>query len=260
MSQLEILSAVHGIAPRSDNLLRLGVDLEKGRVSQAVFDEQIAQETEGWLGLQAEAGIDLQENGKLRWQDHLRPIVKVSDGFAPDIDEGPITRWFDYNRFYRQPTILGRLTLNHEKFDEYFSDTGEYISLLEPSIFAKLCANQSEVPARLAVLGLYDDLTSSLKKRGVQRIAYVNPETRTIKTEQPNDRFEKWIDVIDADTTAREQLDGRALSLWLTAPEYGKLILTHDVDLEYLPLSFAQDKVKRLGEFTASIREKWEAR
>src|SRR5689334_14203947 len=101
MSNLEILSATHGIAPRSDELLKLGTDLEKGRISSEEYELVRDSEIVEWCFVQEDAGIDIREDGKLWWHDHLRNIVKSSHGFAPDIDEAPVTRWFEDNRFYR---------------------------------------------------------------------------------------------------------------------------------------------------------------
>lgn len=86
---IKVLRAVHGIAPRSDELLTLGTALEKGRVSQLSFDEQVELETENWLILQRSADIDIKKDGKLRWHDHLRPIVRATQrGFKPGIKLG----------------------------------------------------------------------------------------------------------------------------------------------------------------------------
>ena len=134
-NNIEVLSAVHGIAPRSDELLKLGGDVERGRDSRQAYDEQVAQETADWLELQANAGITFPENGKLDWQDHLRPIVKVAKCFAPDIDNAPVTRWYDSNTFYRQPTITDSYSLDYDAAEEWAKSLGENVSLLAPGTY-----------------------------------------------------------------------------------------------------------------------------
>ena len=172
-NSIEVIAAVHGIAPRSDELLTLGADLERGRVNQEDFNDQRAIETADWLALQQEAGIDIQENGKLHWQDHLRPIAKATAGFAPDVDNAPVTRWPGENRFYRQPTITDWLRLDPKLLEAEIGDLGESISLLAPSSFAALCNNEfTEVPAESNVFQLYSDLLHFFEKRGVKRITF----------------------------------------------------------------------------------------
>lgn len=318
---LEVLSAVHGIAPRSEELLKLGVDFEKGRASRESLDLKRDEETIEWCELQEDAGIDIRENGKLHWQDHLRPIVKASGGFAPDIDEAPITRWYEDNRFYRKPTIVDRLHFDEQKFNELQPNFGlatENVSLIAPSTFAALCEDQlSEFPAERNVFQLYGELLWDLAKKGVKRVTFedytnghidehgrrsalseveqykewcpditfalINPRNRAtaipwrlsprlgvqipphdipIIAAQPDYRQpefkggEVWYNVVDASTTAPDDLNENLLSLRILR-NFGvaKLVLTHTVDLECLPRVVAQDKVKRLGEFAARAQE-----
>src|SRR5687768_10571447 len=105
MSKTEILSATYGIAPRSDELLERQIDLGKGRISPEDVAPLEKTEMAQWTMCQVKAKIDRQDDGKLTWPDYLRPIVRASEGFAADIDGGPVTRWFDTNTFYRQPAI-----------------------------------------------------------------------------------------------------------------------------------------------------------
>lgn len=314
---LQILSAVHGIAPKSDQLLRLGADLERRRISEPSYHDQVDKETAEWLALQSEAGIDIQENGKLKWQDHLRPIVKVTDGFTPEIDQAPVTRWFEDNRFYRKPTIEDRLRLNYDLFEAVFPDTGEHISLLSPRAFANLCSDRYvELPAECNILQLYSELLFALEQRGVKRVTFedyadgrlthggknesladietlaswcpdiqfsiINPQdnataipwrlqqnlgiqipkedlsiiAREPEYNQPDLRKgEVWQQVEDASTThSRELSIGRSAEI-LVKFGVSRLVLSHTVDLECVPLSYAKDKVKRLGEFAASLKE-----
>ncbi|MDB5184661.1 MAG: Cobalamin-independent synthase MetE-like protein [Candidatus Saccharibacteria bacterium] len=318
MSELLIESAVHGIAPRSDQLLTLGGDVERGRATQANFDEQVAIETADWLALQAEAGITYPEDGKLRWQDHLRPIVAATDGFAPGIDEAPVTRWYDSNTFYRQPTITGDLEFNPKEFTEQVGPLGGNVSLLAPDTFASLCRNEFDgIPADRNVWRLYTDILAHLEDNGVKRVLFENylpgslqatpleslerhadwfadlqlvllthpkeggvvsfpiepaknigltirPETlaHILKTVpdylQPELKGVELIrPIIDATTTRLEQSTLYDEELRVLAQyEFGRVTLTHSLDLERLPLAYAQEKVKRLGELAYQAQEK----
>ena len=318
MSKTEVLSATHGIAPRSNELHILGTDVAKGRASQESWDEQIATETAAWLELQNEAGIDLPEDGKLHWQDHLRPLVKSSKGFTGEADTNPVTRWFETNRFYRKPTIQGDLEFNFDRFTELYGKPGKHISLLSPYAFLYLCdwdLPQTEQTA--TVLDFYQQIIGSLVSNGVQRItlegygfnggvsadynqelASINPdaqftslnhETATVVpstgsvnlgfdltkhvgyidtepksytvqgetiTLQPPDYSTKelWISVIEASNTDTSgNIEEAKLCLRKFRP--AKLVITHDTDLEQVPLKYAQEKVKQLGGFAAELSE-----
>lgn len=171
--EFEIVSAVHGIAPRSEELLKLGVDYEKGRASRDSFEELIQTETEDWLQFQADVGIDWIEDGKLKWQDHLRPIVKATSGFAPGVDNAPLTRWFEDNRFYRHPTITGKLKFDPNQYESLVGEPiGSSVSLIDPRLFSILCKNEHSIPALDNVSDLYHQLIKYYQLKGINRILF----------------------------------------------------------------------------------------
>ncbi len=312
MSNTEILSAVHGIAPRSDALHRLGTDLERGRISEQGFDDVQAQETADWLALQADAEIDIPENGKLAWQDHLRAIVASSEGFAAAADEAPVTRWVDSNTFYRQPTIIDKLQFNPDCFQQIVGKLGKHVSLLAPDSFAAHCTDAfTDLPAQRNALQLYSELLFYLGQWGVGRVTFesyqpsnhqaiddiqilagwerdiqfgllhhgVQPSTvpfsppRNLGIDidsptlrqivaQPDYRRpdlsngEVWHKIVPADTTNNQQPNVDDAERIIDTLQPARLILTHTIDLERLPLPYAQAKVRQLAEITAQLRQK----
>lgn len=304
---IEVLSAVHGIAPRSPELLQLGIDVRKGRASREAFDELVITETEAWLAVQAAAEIDIREDGKLRWLDHLRPIVEATEGFAPDVGDAPVTRWFDDNRFYRKPSIIGSLEFDHVKFFEDVQPKGDHFSVISPVTFMGLCESIWEPNKTLEeVSKIYAQLVLALSQKGITNIfflhyvpsdttqdvlnqhqnilqnfanaysnygieaTYIIPGRRGLHNLQRT-RFVMGEDgqpealetearvfnqLVDAQTTQQD-------NLWSFNPQFRvptQFIITHNVDLECLPLRYAQDKVKRLGEITHDLRERVEVR
>ncbi|MDB5176199.1 MAG: Cobalamin-independent synthase MetE-like protein [Candidatus Saccharibacteria bacterium] len=311
MSELLIESAVHGIAPRSDQLLTLGGDVERGRSTQADFDEQVAIETADWLALQAEAGITYPEDGKLRWQDHLRPIVAATEGFAPGINDAPVTRWYYSNTFYREPTITGDLEFNPKVFEEQVGPLGPNVSLLAPDTFASLCRNRFDgIPADRNVWRLYSDILAHFEDSGVKRVLFEDyiPGGTTLQPLDSLERHSAWypglqlgllthhgvhpntvalpVDeatnigvtipssvlshiakntprglrprlnnveiiqpIVDGTRTDRPQhtLDRDQVRV-IAECNPARVVLTHSIDLERLPLRYAQEKVKLLGE------------
>ncbi len=315
MSNIEVTSSVHGIAPRSDELLRLGGDVERGRAKQEEYDALLSEETASWLAVQALAGITYLEDGKLRWQDHMRPIVKATTGFAPDVDNAPVTRWFETNSFYRKPTIIGELHLNAERLEEQLGRPGENISLLAPYSFSTLCDNQAEdIDLKDNVTLLYIDLLSYFQRNNTSRILFdevagfrplgTSPVNEVVKLARafpwlrlgyilsgkspvvipgnlprnldlqvglttiqhfrhvpPQYRpglvdHELWQPIVNASTTVVDKVD---VENWpktvLAQIQPKKLVLTHDVDLERLPLPYAHAKVRRLGELAVQLSQ-----
>ncbi len=103
-----ISAYVHGIYPRSEELVSATRDLDRGRTTpEAVADRQ-AQDLREFVAVQQEAGLAFLSDGLLTWQDLFRPIVEASPGLAL----GPLVRWFDNNTFYRAPEVRGTIGLN----------------------------------------------------------------------------------------------------------------------------------------------------
>lgn len=171
--QLKILSALHGIAPRSNELLRLGADLERNRIDKDTVEDKFEEETREWIDFQISSGIDIIENGNLTWQDHLRPIVKSSNGFIEDIDNSPVTRWFDDNRFYRKPTVISEPSLNKEKFLDNVDLRQISLSIIAPYTFSELCDWPNDLTKKDKInltKNLYKEIIRTLINSSIERI------------------------------------------------------------------------------------------
>jgi 5-methyltetrahydropteroyltriglutamate--homocysteine methyltransferase len=72
-------------------------DTELARVYDDVTRTAIA-EIEG-------AGIDVANDGQIRWDDLLAPFARAWSGVEP----GPLERFYDNNTYFRQPVITGPL-------------------------------------------------------------------------------------------------------------------------------------------------------
>lgn len=66
-----------------------------------VFDEV----TRGAIGEIEAAGVDVTNDGQIRWDDLLSPFAKTWSGVEP----GPLERFYDNNTYFRQPVIGGRI-------------------------------------------------------------------------------------------------------------------------------------------------------
>lgn len=196
MSNFEVLGAVHGIAPRSDALLELGGRVERGRAAPEDYHALLVEEEHNWLAHCQEAGLTYYDSGKRRWQDHLRPFVYHTDGFAEGatdtyrqagddqwqlftrpftefpagflggIDEAPLNRWPNTNTFYRRPTITDELNLHAESFSLATGDFGPYLNYLAPYSFAECCDDISGIDKITNITRIYKQLLEWVYREG----------------------------------------------------------------------------------------------
>ena len=103
-----IKAYVHGIYPRSEELVAATRDLDRGRTTPEAVAERQAQDLDELVVAQREAGLHYFTDGLITWQDLFRPLVEASPGLAM----GALVRWFDNNTFYRAPEARGPIGLN----------------------------------------------------------------------------------------------------------------------------------------------------
>ncbi len=136
---------IHGFYPHSEDLIAINRGVDKGR-----FTEQELKRSRGlslleFAALQRDSGFSYIEDGKFRWQDIFRPLIES----AEELEEGPLTRWFDTNTFYRKfnaPVVSGSLKLKPQILDSYITKmTGlrQKITLPSPYFFAKACDDRT---------------------------------------------------------------------------------------------------------------------
>jgi 5-methyltetrahydropteroyltriglutamate--homocysteine methyltransferase len=91
----------HGIYPRSERVVGLTRDLERGRATPEQVETAFSRDVDDFIRVQQEAQLDYFSDGLLRWQDIFRPLVEGADGMVP----GGLQRWFDNNAFFRAPLV-----------------------------------------------------------------------------------------------------------------------------------------------------------
>jgi 5-methyltetrahydropteroyltriglutamate--homocysteine methyltransferase len=111
----ELQAYVPGIYPRSEELVQATRDLDRGRTTQEAVDEQVERDFAALVSAQQAAGLDLLADGKLRWQDHFRPLLEAADG----LETGALTRFLDTNTFYRAPKATGQPKLSQPLDERY---------------------------------------------------------------------------------------------------------------------------------------------
>lgn len=95
---------VGGIAARSERYMRDHWARAKGFTDDAALLASARIEEAAFVADQQAAGLDVLAPALTRWEDLLRPFC---DGQGVAV--GQLTRYFETNTFYRQPTVTGRV-------------------------------------------------------------------------------------------------------------------------------------------------------
>ena len=75
---------------------------------ETVFDAQ----TRIAIGEIESAGIDVTNDGQVRWDDLLAPVARTWSG----VERGPLERFYDNNTYFRQPVIKGPIATDGQTF------------------------------------------------------------------------------------------------------------------------------------------------
>ena len=78
---------------------------DRGEVSDAELDKVFDDVTRIAIGEIEGAGVDVTNDGQIRWDDLLSPFARAWAGVEP----GPLERFYDNNTYFRQPVIDGRI-------------------------------------------------------------------------------------------------------------------------------------------------------
>jgi len=130
-----------GIYPRSEALVGMTRDLDRGRTTEEVVAAQRERDLREFLAVQEAAGLDLLSDGMLAWQDVFRPLAERCDG----IEARPLTRLLDTNTFFRALVVSGSVRLR-EPVPAPALPAGRWVGTL-PSPSALVRAAGGEVSA-----------------------------------------------------------------------------------------------------------------
>ncbi len=150
-----------GVFPRSEQLVETTRAAERGKISQAEVDAILDRDIRGLVELQLNAGMDSFVDGQLNWQDLFRPFSVLFRG----IRLGRLTRWFDNNTFYREPTVVDKITVDTTELPRFFryellpAHPRKKAILPGPFTFAAMAHNS----AYRSLSDLVDDLAHALK-------------------------------------------------------------------------------------------------
>src|SRR2546427_101224 len=76
---------------------------DRGEIGDAELDKVYDDVTRSTIGEIEAAGVDVVNDGQIRWDDLLSPFARTWSGIEP----GPLERFYDNNTYFRQPVITG---------------------------------------------------------------------------------------------------------------------------------------------------------
>jgi len=160
---------VPGIYSRSESLVQATRDLDRGRSSEQAVAEQRDADTDAFIGLQRQAGMDLLSDGLLNWQDIMRPFCEQARG----LDTGPLTRFSNTNTFFRAPAVeTGSPPVLTETLGETYFKSGGFpaggwvATLPSPYTLANLAIGQERLSPVEVAEGLIGPQIARLGEKG----------------------------------------------------------------------------------------------
>lgn len=123
-----------GIHPRPEFLIAATRDYDRKRINREELARALNDARKKLFADQAKLGFSPKIDGLYDWQDLFRPLIKTLDGLS----EGPLTRFFDNNTFYRKPVVKGKIAYR-AGFRDYVR--GEKLIVPGPYTFLTLSSN-----------------------------------------------------------------------------------------------------------------------
>ena len=90
---------------------------DRGEIAEGQLDELYDAVTRTVIAEVEEAGVDVINDGQVRWDDPLAPVARAWDG----VERGPLERFYDNNTYFRQPVITGRIATDGRTFVRNFT-------------------------------------------------------------------------------------------------------------------------------------------
>ena len=255
---------------------------DRGELKDTDLDKVYDAVTAGAIKELEAAGIDVINDGQIRWDDLFAPFANAWSG----VHRGSLERFYDNNTYFRQPTIDGPITFATLAIDNHYQSLEDRVLAVADAIAADVkglgAAGATLVDVEDPGL-VYAPQHIEVAREAYKRIAaagvpiavqpYFFPADRILEALASFPVAQFGIDVRSRETTALRRLDafkGKTVVLGIvdarntrleTASELGKLVedalklvpadslwLSTTTGLEYLPHDVATKKLTALAE------------
>jgi len=176
-----VIGAYPKISDEHQDLRRALHRFDRGELDQAGLSAVYRDTTARAIGEMEEIGIDVVNDGQIRWDDLLSPFA----GAWKNSERGPLERFYDNNTYFRQPVITGTLEGDGHLLVTPFREAKDLArhtlkaAVPGPLTFATLTAEDhryGDLEERtLAVAGLIAYELKGLKKYGATLVDVEEP-------------------------------------------------------------------------------------
>jgi len=211
----DVASTTAGYFPRPDYLIETLKQVQgyqkqdMGPEAEEQVEDVFRRGREDVVGIQESAGIDLVTEGQLSWDDIIAfPATRV-DG----IEMGGIKRFYDNNRFYRQPKVVDELARSDEiTVGQYEDALGIASNGVKPVMagaysLARLSKNErygSDDEYRGALADVVNEELRALADAGAETVQLDEPSLTGVNDEGVDiddgvETIERSVEGVDAD-------------------------------------------------------------
>lgn len=163
-----VIGAYPKISDERQDLRRALHAHDRGELDDARLDA-VYDETTAWaIGEIRSAGIDVPNDGQIRWDDLLAPFAS----HWKNCERGPLERFYDNNTYFRQPIVNGPIESDGTTLVRDFS----YAAKLASGMKAAVCG-----PLTFATLTAEDRHYKSLEDRTLAAADALAAELRGLK-------------------------------------------------------------------------------
>lgn len=151
---------------------------DRGELDAAGLDEVYASVTRAAIGEMESAGIDVINDGQLRWDDLFAPFARAWGG----VSRGPLERYYDNNTYFRQPLVEGPLTTDGQtlvadyRFASSVATRELKAAVCGPLTFGTLAINKHYGSLEALTLAAADALALEIKGLGAAGAKLVDVE------------------------------------------------------------------------------------
>ena len=151
---------------------------DRGELTDAELDVVYDFVTTGAIAELEAAGIDVINDGQIRWDDLLAPLASAWKG----VKRGPLERFYDNNTYFRQPTIEGAISSDGQtlvrayKFARSKTTRDLKAAVAGPITFATLAIDEHYRSLEDRVLAVADAIAADVKGLGAAGATLVDVE------------------------------------------------------------------------------------
>ena len=151
---------------------------DRGELSELELDAVYDTVTASAIKELEAAGIDVINDGQIRWDDLFAPFASAWQG----VSRGPLERFYDNNTYFRQPTIEGPISSDGKTLVKAFSYAKSIAThelkaaVAGPMTFATLAIDKHYRSLEDRVLAIADALAADVKGLGAAGATLVDVE------------------------------------------------------------------------------------